>query len=329
MFLQSCETRPLGEPRLSYTTFCGIFSFMPRRDGLPTNVEMLADFTETARQFFVATFNTAAEAGLHPGFIDKPLSSIYASDDHVMDAILEDVPGSIGLESLEVGLLGKDDVKEPLPGASWFEKPPDDLIQYRADLRRPISETMVTNGLDITDIVVPGTVSANYYAYDQELNLKRSTYSSDDRPSKANIVAGQFLADEALKHIIAQGQVMTFLDEELEYRPLTKMLQASALHDISLLQHDIALGIAISVDLPLNGHEPPEFLMRFCEAMMRGVEFGQVQIERLNDPEQLAHLGEEAREGAEKVKTEIIERLREGMAEKKAAAQRARDILEK
>jgi hypothetical protein len=43
---------------------------------------MLADFTETARQFFVTTFNTAAEAGLHLGFIDKPLSSIFATDDH-------------------------------------------------------------------------------------------------------------------------------------------------------------------------------------------------------------------------------------------------------
>jgi len=302
---------------------------MPRRDGFPTNVEMLADFTETARQFFVATFNTAAEAGFHPGFIDKPLSSIYASDDHLMDTVLEDVPGSIGLESLIVGPLGKDDVKEPLPGASWFEEPPADLIAYRTALRGPISEARVTNGLDITDIVVPGTVSASYFAYDQELNLRRSTFSSDDRPSKSNIAARKFLADEALKHIIAQGQVMTFLDEALEHRALVKMLQASAAHDISLLQHDIALGITMDVDLPLNGHEPPEFLMRFCEAMMIGVERTQRRIEELNDPEQLAHLGEEAREHAERTKTDIIDGLKEGIGAKKAAAQRARDILEK
>ncbi len=244
---------------------------MPRRDGLPTNMEMQADFTETARLFYNATLNAVLEQGLHPGLEDKPLPYIRARALHFIDSLTKDIPNSIATEELTVSPYGEEHATIlPVPGVSSFETVPPELVAYRQSLFGPISATVLKLGLNTTDLLVPGTVSASYAAFDKDRVHKRSTSSYDDRPSKINIAAGKYLAGIALEHAITHGVIYN-TKETLDTIRSGKETMI------------IKLDVLIDTELPLNGYESRPFLEHFLLSMIHIANRTQDRINRLKN----------------------------------------------
>lgn len=233
---------------------------MPRKDGLDTNVEMQTDFTETSRKLFIETFEAASREGLHAGFEDKPLSHITVNGLHIFGDDTGHITGSIAKEELSVGTLTDDYWTDPIPGIKQADMldVPEEIKQHRIAIRSLVSKSYINDELDIVSAIVPGTIMAGYSASDVNGKTKRSTSSLDDRPSKANLAAAKFMAEQALTQVQVQGPTTTIFEY---FTPPQS-------HDTTVVK----LSLAVNCHLPLNGHEPRYFIENFMILMMNGVD---------------------------------------------------------
>ncbi len=233
---------------------------MSRKDGLPTNAEILADFRCASRQVFVQAYDRQFSGEkLHPGFEDKPLSSLYLT---VGDTGQEPQLGRVSVLAELLSIQSIDKRIGPMIEAhpTLSQLPPDVKDRYRK-LGADTTEIALTKGLSIASVLPMEAVNANYYAHlsdGKEVNIG----VFEKRQTKMNLIAAKYFANEALVYVRSDD----FDDPDSEF-----------IHDF---------GLEISVDLPLNGHEPLQFLIEFRRRMVNEYNrWYQTSLVQVPDPE--------------------------------------------
>jgi hypothetical protein len=237
---------------------------MPRRDGFPTNPEMVADFNTIAHQAYIDEFNRIAEHGLPDSFQDKPLDLMYLKARRSVPLVSR-IPGAVTDEKLHIRPLTEDhaDYLSDLVSRGSREISNDDLDRYHA-IARDIGGTTLHNGLDIASVVPVEGAVADYTAYYPNGKTRHiSTFK--ERPSKASIVAGKYFAGETVQAINA---------------PLGGDSKPNGVRHF--------LTFPKSPNLPLNGHESKVFLNSYANDMYELVMNRGARLERskaMGDPE--------------------------------------------
>ncbi len=241
---------------------------MPRRDGFDTNREMQADFTDSARRFYIAAFIGAMDIGFPPEVVDKPIPFIEANATRHIGNKAKDLASSIKFEVLSVTPLGTESDLYHVPDLGPEE--PQEAVAYKEAVRTHVEQAVASDDLDIEKILVPGTVFATYAAHDGiSVMPRRLTTSVDPRASKINLAAAKVIAEDALTHVEAEGVDFDIIRGAIELIIEEKDIIVVSLHNI------------IHPLLPLNGHEPRKFLEEFLETMKRSAKHTKDHIDRM------------------------------------------------
>ncbi len=233
---------------------------MPRRDGFPTNQEMVVEFNELSRTAFVNAFERLSEDGLPAAFEDKPLDLMYLDASKRVPKFMR-VDGAVVDERLLVEPLNEEHVSY-IPDTLGFRDTPEDVLENYRDIARRIGETTLHNGLDIATVLPVEGIVADYTAFYPGVRTRHiSTFK--EKPAKASIVAGKFFAEQAIHEINTP-----FEDKHFDLGNFQKVV--AAMEDLSnqggVVRH--SLSFQKVPGLPLNGHEPKGFLNAYANTML-------------------------------------------------------------
>lgn len=275
---------------------------MPRRDGFPTNPEMLADFTELSRQLFVEAFANEAEDGLHPAYDGKPISMLTLT-----------VPTLYSPKS-ETRFVSERLVIEPLNEQhismiEFGEHAPDsDILKVRRQKATAIGETALHPGVVIGDILSPGSIVADY-TVEFTSGMIKQVDTLTDRPAKMTIAGALGAAREGLAYVRSGDgdDRPSVLMELIRYAN-----RRSKYNDRPLPKHTWAqFDLQMHPDLPLNGQENIGFIRRYYGAMRESVMNQRENLDRfraMNHP--------------------LTDKVAENIARYEDAKARAKEILE-
>jgi hypothetical protein len=228
---------------------------MPRRDGFPTNPEMLLDFSATAHRVFTTAYERTLEGHVSDAFQDKPLKYFFMH--FRQDPVSRDNP--VSSEELRVGIV-TDDIAEQLPFNQSFLRQPEEWVQRYVNIAQAVGEVAISDSLVVAVEVPVEAINADYTLSYQDGNAHHVS-SFQEWPSKQSIVSGKYFAEEALQY--AESDELLLSIEERSRR----MLTSNAIHDVDdrVILHRMAL--LQEPDLPLNGYEPKGFLEAFASKM--------------------------------------------------------------
>jgi hypothetical protein len=246
----------------------GLVLIMPRRDGLPTNEEMLADFNAASHQVFIHACQMDLQYPLPPAYEDKRLTDIRLN---VMRAGGRLTTQAVMAETLTVTALTPH-VASYLGEHLRYRDYPQDVLDHYTLVATKLTDTHIRPGLDIRKVLPPEGIHAGYEAVLPDGHSRHiSTFK--EKPAKQSIAAGTFMAREVLDHLTAgygvQGSTLELL--------------AAVIQPGSGPVFARRFSLIISPDLPLNGHEPREFLLNFYEEMSRCAGRRLDLIERLSE----------------------------------------------
>lgn len=271
---------------------------MPRRDGLDTNLEMLADFTASARELYVAAYERETEYGLPLAFEGKPLSHL-ALRTYGINLTPNKPTGHVTTESLTVKPLNIE-TAHSLPFLAPYRIFPEDVVEQYVGTATAIGTTIINHTLDIRSALPAAGVETDYRMRHLHGHVNYAgTFMQ--KPVKTNLAAAKYFVDQALQyvasdkfHIANLATFMRALDEDQE----------------SAIGH--AFQFSIEPDLPLNGYEGPVFLANFRDEMVARLAVNQKRVAQL-----------EAISGT----TWFVERLQNQAVRLQDAVQRADNML--
>ncbi len=233
---------------------------MPRRDGFPTNREMVVEFNDLSRTAYVDAFQRLAEDGLPDAFQDKPLGLMYLDAAKRIPSFMRLDDSAVVDERLTVTPLDKLDVDD-MEYTLGFKDTPDDVRQHYYDVARRIGETTLHGGLDIAAVLPGEGVVADYTArYPSGRTRHIATFK--EKPSKPSIAAGKYFAEQVIKEANRP-----FEDTHFDLADFEKAIAAMKhLADQGgIISHSFSF---LKVPgLPLNGHESKAFLNAYANAM--------------------------------------------------------------
>jgi hypothetical protein len=234
---------------------------------------MLAETTELGRELYIgaigalgALFDSehVSHRNLALGFLGKPLPFVRANVWHVPGRQSVNLPNGLIKEVFWAVAMGVESGNEPaITGTTGLAESDSTLEKDRRAIRTAVSETVITEGIDVSDVVVPDTAFIGYEGSNawQERIVNSDRWSEEiDVPS---ITAARRLAEASLQHLKQHG--------------LEK--NASGVVDDHGDIYKVNLSFIIGYDLPLNGYEPRPFLETFYENMLSRIERSR---ERLN-----------------------------------------------
>lgn len=248
---------------------------MPRRDGFPTNQEMVVEFNNLSQTAYVDAFQRLSADGLPDAFQDKPLSLMYLDAAKRVPKFMR-VDGAVVDERLLVRTLEEDDVNY-LPDTLGFKDIPEDVLEHYYEVARRIGDVTLHNGLDITTVLPPEGIVADYTAvYPNGRTRHISRFK--EKPAKASIVAGKYFAEQAIQEINTP-----FEDKHFDLTNFAKV--AASLQDLSeqggIVRH--SLSFYKVPNLPLNGHESKGFLNDYANSMLDRTMRSATRLERMKD----------------------------------------------
>jgi hypothetical protein len=248
---------------------------MPRRDGFPTNQEMVVDFNNLSRTAYVDAFQRLSENGLPDAYQDKPLDLMYLDAAKRVPESMR-VDGAVVDEKLHVRTLEKDDV-DYLPDTLGFKDTPEDVLGHYYDVARRIGDVTLHDGLDIATVLPSEGIVADYTAFYPNGRTRHiSTFK--EKPSKASIVAGKYFAEQAIQEINTP-----FEDKHFDLTDLAKV--AASMQNLSdqggIVRH--SLSFYKVPNLPLNGHESKGFLNNYANNMLDRTMRSAARLERMKD----------------------------------------------
>ena len=232
---------------------------MPRRDGFPTNKEMVLEFNELSRTSYINKYNQVTEGGFPPMLEDKPLDALYFRAYKIIPEFMRTDDG-VTAEDLRVEPLQEHQVNS-MTSTLGFKDTPEEVVKHYRNVARLIGETTLHSDLDIVSILPPEAVNADYTAH-YSTGRTRHISTFKEKPSKASIASGKFFAEQVI--------------QLLEDRPISKPIDTSDFseafeHIRNIFERGgpISTGFSLSMrpNLPLNGHESREFLDAYANKM--------------------------------------------------------------
>jgi hypothetical protein len=233
---------------------------MPRRDGLPTNREMVVDFNALSRTAYIDTYNHITDDGLPAALEDKPLDSLYLNAIKKIPTFLRTSDG-VTSEQLLVDPLQEHHV-DFMTYTLGFQDTPEDVVQHYRDIAQRIGKTTLHSGLDIAAALPLGGINADYTAF-YPTGKTRHISTFKEKPSKSSIAAGKFFAKQAIESINTPPDA-----EDFDITNFSKVVE----HIKSLFEQNGTLELGFSLqmvpNLPLNGHESKAFLNNYANRML-------------------------------------------------------------
>jgi hypothetical protein len=238
---------------------------MTREDGFSTNPEMLADYSEVSRQLYIGAYNALAGQEIEPGLAGKPIQFLRLYVNHVFDPAVHSLPKGIFNEELAIKPKTELFVGSALPGRPEYEEAPEDIQDYRRSLYKRVMDTAISPGLNIEDVIVPGTIFAAYVAYTKKGDVAHTLFPEAGKPVKARISAATYLAEQALDYVMANG-----VEHDWQISEKYPTEDEESLN--------VKFELMIDAELPLNGNEPVSFLLQYLDAMLTYAEEGRKKL---------------------------------------------------
>jgi hypothetical protein len=233
---------------------------MPRRDGLPTNREMVVDFNNLSRTAYIDAYNNITEYGLPAALEDKPLDTLYLNVTKKVPTFMRTSSGVTG-EQLLVDPLQEHHV-DFMTYTLGFQDTPEDVVRHYRDIAQRIGETTLHIGLDIAAILPPEGINADYTAF-YPTGKTRHISTFKEKPSKLSISAGKFFAEQAIQSINTPPDA-----EDFDITDFSKVIERiEKIFDQSgTFEHGFSLQMV--PNLPLNGYESKAFLNTYANRML-------------------------------------------------------------
>lgn len=285
---------------------------MPRRDGFPTNPELVTEFTETSRLVYIAAFNQIIAHRLDelPYLRDKPLSMVplimYRNRlfDEGTDGIVRPDARAVAKETLKVKTTDSGDAYDRREHLTLKSLPEADHVAYGAVAAR-MEQLTITDDLVAEVAIEPHGVTAEYWA-DMHNGKRRHIGTLKEKPAKQSILSGKFFAEDMHETITSPGSSARMaIAREVFARLGMEPIQ------------DVSFRLALEPSLPLNGYEPRRWLERYLDSMADGALRARDGLERMQSSKY-----------ADMMPEVIIESQKSRVAEYEAAASRALAILE-
>lgn len=242
---------------------------MPRRDGLPTNNELLEQFSKNGRDLFVAALERDFLPELPPSYIGKKLGHlvlticIESEDDY-------DFPNAVEAEYLRMKIVE--------PQHADIYRTDHLTLKGTAVADAIAAESMYLSGIVLDDSFNPGIigmrgVDSSYTATMVDTRRTRHVDSYKEKPSKQSIVSGIYCEEAALKYVMS---------EEFEDPVHIRRLRAAVLGS-----NDEYLAFSHNWSLPyragmvFNGYESPNYLNGYLEFAMFKIKNCEDRYQRL------------------------------------------------
>jgi len=224
---------------------------MARKDGFSTNAETLADFRDLSRQVFVAAYEREIGENMHPGFQDKPLTSLYLS---VTSDTREPELGVISMTNERMVVQPIDGtIVDRLDAHPYYQNLPDDVKERYGKIGAGLSAVALSKELVIANILPMEAVDATYATYMSDDTIRTAGIFME-KPDKMRITAAKCFAAEVLKYVQSDSFVGQEASEESVEQP-------------SGMSH--VFWLDMEPDLPLNGFEDRGFLTIYRREMVR------------------------------------------------------------
>lgn len=240
---------------------------MPRRDGLPTNSELLLEFNAASHRAYVRAYDLMTATGLPDAYQDKPLKFLTVNFNKAsLDGALP-----VQKEDLDITTLYPGDAEE-LPYNYAYARFPEEVLQRYVDAAEIADDITLCDDLVLGDVLPVEAIDAEYVLTYRD-GRRRHIESYKDKPAKQSIVSGTYFANEAYDYLGTDEALIP------SRRKITRALIQVALtgygEQPSVMTHRFEL--RRTPYLPLNGHEPRGFLEvyareMFAVAMRRGEE---------------------------------------------------------
>lgn len=230
---------------------------MPRRDGFPTNPEMLLDFNAASHKVFVTAYERALEGKLPAEYVDKPLTSLTLS---LRQGSL-DRSQTVTSEELKIGVLSQY-VAEDLPYNFTCARHPEELLNRYVEVSKSVAQVALSDTLIMADTLPAEGIDADYVLTYNDGKM-RHVSSFKEKPAKQSIVAGTYFAEEALQYV--QSDKMFKTPAQNVVRRLVEIARTGDIDDTRIMSHQF--DFKMTPALPLNGYESKGFLERYARNM--------------------------------------------------------------
>jgi hypothetical protein len=239
-----------------------------RRDGYPTNQEMLADFTAASHEVFVNLYEAHMQSNLPPAFEGKPLKNlgIQVTKRYFGE---ERLPTSVTHEELMISTLEESDVDFMRTQHLKMRELPSDIFDYYDEITCHIAHIALTNTIDLRHAVPQNGIVSHYAAHFPNRS-KRHVDTLQEILSKQSIAAAQYFVHEAWQYV-ASGKS--------QLHPIERLELAYHYNEEGVINHHFT--IIMDAELPLNGYEDTEFLTSYRDRMITYWHKHQQHIEKL------------------------------------------------
>lgn len=232
---------------------------MPRKDGFPTNPELVAEFTETSRLTYAAAYDALIASRLDevPYFEGKPLNAVplIAYRRALLEQEVQQFTNtSIDKEVLQVRPLTRYDADIRREHLTLRDLPESEHIAYDQMAER-IDKLTISDDLAVSTAVEQGGVIAEYTAH-MHGGSSRHISTLKDKPAKQSIVSGKFFAEETYELVTSPVRLsrMTLANNALWQMGITPLM-------------NVYFGVSYVPNLPLNGHESVQWLSNYADVM--------------------------------------------------------------
>jgi hypothetical protein len=235
---------------------------MSKKDGFSTNAETLADFRGISWQVFIEAYEQELGENMHPGYEDKPLTSLYITLD---GGTREPVLGLTTVidEKMTVQPINED-IVDRLNAHPYMNHLPDDVKERFGKIGAGLSAVALSKGLSIASVVPMEAVTSNYAAYMSDGTLQLAGVFME-KPNRMRITSAKYFALEALQYVRSD--------------------RFSSQEDDAGMSH--FFGLDMEPTLPLNGFERREFLIAHRREMIR--QYNRVHVYLQNQTEADEH----------------------------------------
>ena len=243
---------------------------------MPTNQEMLVDFTNTAHDVFVAAFEHDMQHKMPDAFQEKPLSALFLQVIQKPYRTGQVVSG----EELVVDPLHEYDVAG-FDHHLKLRELPEDVRDHYIDVARKMAGLTLTDAFVASTEIPTGGLTASW-SLTYSNGKRRHVDTFKEKPAKQSIAAAQYFAEQALADVISPEPKMTAAER------LIAIITGAEEADDDKRHMDRRFMIRPVAGLPLNGHESTPFLESYAANMFRSAMICGERIERhtaLGSPE--------------------------------------------
>ena len=243
---------------------------MPRRDGLPTNNEMLEQFSQKGRDIFVAALEHGLAYKMPDAYKGKKLGHIVLEITHESEKQVEGFPHAVTSETLSMGVVSLDE-------AQYCK---EDHISLRGT---EVAHAIGVEALFLSDIILDDSfdpriigmrgVDTSYVARMAGTNRTRHVGSFKERPAKQSIAAGLFLEGQVDQYVHS-----TEFEIPASVRRLRDLLHSS---DDDYLSFSHRWLIPYRADLRFNGYESSDYLNDVLAYATRLLQNAEERLSRL------------------------------------------------